>query len=301
MINLGRYLAAVALGALLIHAPHLAVAQTDTAQSDSAAIGDFDQMVQIRGRVSSFDGAYSLVVRDEQGYLDNVQLHQGTIINPTGITLAPGMIVSIIGYNADTSIGANEIDTPYTIYGGTPFYQGQPWTYYGPTVMIGFFFTSPGWWHGAYFGGGYRFVDGRRYWAHVDRAHLFRGGSFHGRDFIADVHHGGWDGHGDARVVGHYDAHVAPSHAVDARAMDNRNAPAHVVDVHGRPIAPTERDGMAGHGYATALHANGYAAGNYAHSSGFTDQRAAQARAPQIYHPAPAVHAAAPAKAPPKK
>ena len=55
---------------------------------------------QIRGRISSFDGGYNLTVADERGFTDNVQLHDGTIINPTGLTLAPGMVVSILGYNA---------------------------------------------------------------------------------------------------------------------------------------------------------------------------------------------------------
>ncbi len=49
---------------------------------------------------SSTSTAVHLQVRDEQGYVDNVQLHQGTIINPTGITLEPGMVVSILGYNS---------------------------------------------------------------------------------------------------------------------------------------------------------------------------------------------------------
>ena len=43
----------------------------------------------IHGRVVSFDGGYSLQVHDDRGFIDNVRLHQGTIINPTGITLSP--------------------------------------------------------------------------------------------------------------------------------------------------------------------------------------------------------------------
>ena len=103
---------------------------------------------QIHGRVVSFNHAYSLQVRDNKGYIDNVQLHPGTIINPTGLTLADGMIVSIDGYSAGSYFVANEINTPYTFYGGVPYYSGHPWYYYGPSVSLGFFFGNSGWWHG---------------------------------------------------------------------------------------------------------------------------------------------------------
>jgi hypothetical protein len=238
--------------ALTFLAPSTALAQDDPG-SDAGGGAPPDQTLQIRGRVSSFDGAYSLVVRDEQGYLDNIQLHQGTIINPTGMTLAPGMIVSVVGFNNGSSIGANEIDTPYTVYGGTPFYDGHPWTYFGAGVAIGVFFASPLWWHGAYFGGGYRVVDGRRYWAHVDRERLYRGGYFHGHEFIADVHHGGWAGHGDPRVLGRYAAHGPMEHGPMEHGMPGHGVEhpmaAHPVDIHGRPIM-AEHAGtmMAGHG-----------------------------------------------------
>src|SRR2546423_4042241 len=61
----------------------------------------------IRGRIVNFDGAYALSVRDERGFIDSVQLHEGTIINPTGLTLRDGMVVSIIGYNAGPYLAAN--------------------------------------------------------------------------------------------------------------------------------------------------------------------------------------------------
>ncbi|MGP6158135.1 MAG: hypothetical protein ACLPYS_11640 [Vulcanimicrobiaceae bacterium] len=125
---------------------------------------------QIRGRITSFDGGYNLTVRDERGYVDNVRLHPGTIINPTGITLAPGMVTSILGYNAGSYFAANEVDTPYTFYGDVPYYYGHPWNYYGPSVSLGFFFGSPGWWHGDYYHGGYHYRGGVRVYGH-----------FHGR------------------------------------------------------------------------------------------------------------------------
>ncbi len=90
-------------------------------------------------------------MRDDKGYVDTVPLHQGTIINPTGLTLQPGMDVSVLGYNAGSYFAANEVDTPYTYYGGAPYYLGQPWNYYGPSFGIGLSAGNPGW--GPYYGG----------------------------------------------------------------------------------------------------------------------------------------------------
>ena len=84
---------------------------------------------RIEGTVTSFDGKYSLQVHDDRGYIDNVELHQGTIINPTGLTLAPGMRVTIYGTPRGHVFAANEIDTPYHyapgyVWGPPPFYWG---------------------------------------------------------------------------------------------------------------------------------------------------------------------------------
>jgi hypothetical protein len=133
-----------ALAAALILAAPLAANAQDV---PSYAASDTDQ--QIHGRIANFDGGYNLQVRDANGYVDNVQLHDGTIINPTGLTLAPGMVVSIDGFNSGSFFDANEIDTPYTIDAGVPFYEGHAWDYYGPTIGLDFFFGSGGWWHGA--------------------------------------------------------------------------------------------------------------------------------------------------------
>jgi invasion protein IalB len=75
----------------------------------------------IHGRISSFDGKYHLNVRDDRGFVDSVDLHQGTIINPTGLELQPGMTVTIAGFNRGRTFAANEIDTPYQAYGVVPF------------------------------------------------------------------------------------------------------------------------------------------------------------------------------------
>jgi hypothetical protein len=68
----------------------------------------------IRGTVASIDGKYDISVRDDRGYIDNVSLHDGTVINPTGLTLAPGEVVTIEGRPAGATFVADEIDTPYT-------------------------------------------------------------------------------------------------------------------------------------------------------------------------------------------
>lgn len=150
----------------------------------------------VHGRVISFDGQYSLQVRDERGFVDNVRLHPGTIINPTGLTLAPGMIVSILGYNAGPYLAANEIDTPYAFYAGVPYYAGHPWYYYGPTISLGFFFGNGGWWHGPAFHGPYRWAGGARVYAGPVGVGVYRGGTYHGRDYVAPAEHGGWYPHG---------------------------------------------------------------------------------------------------------
>jgi hypothetical protein len=129
-----------AAAALALAAPIAAQAQeipSYAAQSDQ----------QIRGRIANFDGAYSLQVRDDNGYIDNVELHDGTVINPTGLTLEPGMIVSILGDNAGNAFDADEIDTPYNYDDGIPYYGGHRWDYYGPSVDLSFFFGNSGWWH----------------------------------------------------------------------------------------------------------------------------------------------------------
>jgi hypothetical protein len=74
----------------------------------------------IRGRIDRFDGKYGLQVRDDRGFIDNVEMRQGTIINPTGLQLQPGMAVTILGFNRGQVFAANEIDTPYVSYGFVP-------------------------------------------------------------------------------------------------------------------------------------------------------------------------------------
>ena len=104
-----------ALAALAFITPTVALAQDAPSYAQPAG-PPVAEDGQIQGRISSFDGGYNLIVQDDRGYADNVQLHDGTIINPTGLTLAPGMVVSILGYNEGPYFAANEVDTPYTYY-----------------------------------------------------------------------------------------------------------------------------------------------------------------------------------------
>jgi hypothetical protein len=185
-------LIAALIAALFLAGPLAADAQIAPSYAGNAP-GDGD--AQIHGRILTFDGAYRLAVKDEKGYVDNVQLHQGTIINPTGLTLAPGMVVSIMGYNAGSYFAANQIDTPYTFYAGYPYYAGRPWNYYGPGISLGFFFGNPGWWHGGYFGGPYHWVGGARVYNNVRVNAVYRGGAFQGHDYVAPRERGGYDMH----------------------------------------------------------------------------------------------------------
>jgi hypothetical protein len=97
----------------------------------------------IKGRVLSYDGRYQLQVTDDRGFIDRVQLHQGTIINPTGLRLAPGMSVTISGVNRGSLFAANQIDTPYSSYGDAydPYAYAYPYPMYGypygPRIHVG--------------------------------------------------------------------------------------------------------------------------------------------------------------------
>jgi hypothetical protein len=95
-----------------------------------AASAEVPGQQQIQGRVTAFDGRFSLHVQQPDGEVDAIQLHQGTIINPTGLTLAPGMTVTVVGEPQGNVFAANEIDTPYqqTYAYATPYYG----PYWGP-------------------------------------------------------------------------------------------------------------------------------------------------------------------------
>jgi hypothetical protein len=64
----------------------------------------------LAGTIAGFDGKYHLRLRDDRGYFDDITLHQGTIITPTGQRLAAGMRVTIRGAADGNTFDADEID-----------------------------------------------------------------------------------------------------------------------------------------------------------------------------------------------
>jgi hypothetical protein len=106
----------------------------------------------IHGTIASVNSKYNISVRDERGFIDNVTLHDGTIINPRGLTLAPGQAVTIDGIANGPTLIANEIDTPYVYYA----YAGYPYWYPGPVFGVGFGFRGRGnfGFHGGFHGRG---------------------------------------------------------------------------------------------------------------------------------------------------
>jgi len=103
----------------------------------------------ISGHITAITGKYTLQVRDTRGFIDNVVLHQGTIINPTGLQLAAGMQVTITGTNAGAAFAANQIDAPYTV-ALVPGYRAGLYD-------AGFGFGYGGWGFGPRFRAGFSF------------------------------------------------------------------------------------------------------------------------------------------------
>jgi hypothetical protein len=69
-----------------------------------------DQTETISGRVASIDDSGNMDVNDDRGYIDSVQLRQGTVINPPGTRLMPGMVIRILGVNRGNVFAANKVD-----------------------------------------------------------------------------------------------------------------------------------------------------------------------------------------------
>jgi hypothetical protein len=185
-----RRLAAGAAAFAVLFAPLAALAQDVPSYARPAAMSSDET---ITGRIRSVDGAFDLSVDDDRGFIDTVQLHAGTIINPTGLTLAPGMSVTILGFNAGAAFDANEIDTPYTYDGPlpTPAYYGPGYwcpgfAYgYGPSFSLAFIFGGGPWryehrpFHGRPWNGHGYF--GPAIAGGANRGHFEERGSFAGR------------------------------------------------------------------------------------------------------------------------
>jgi hypothetical protein len=133
-----------------------------SATADSLPSYAANDREMIHGRISSISGKYDLYVRDDRGYVDHVVLHDGTVINPTGLTLAASETVTITGGNQGRVFRADEVDTPYSddmqsndYDGAGDGYQGYPVGYpygYGNPYAYGDNYPGYG---GIYFGGGY--------------------------------------------------------------------------------------------------------------------------------------------------
>lgn len=122
----------------------------------------------IKGILTGFDGAYIVYMRDDRGYDDHITMHEGTVINPTGIKLVEGMRVTIYGNTNGSTFAANRIDVSPPNYGGNPYYSnpygnsyGSPYggsPYYGGWspwwgVGVGWWGGWPGWgWGPGFFG-----------------------------------------------------------------------------------------------------------------------------------------------------
>jgi hypothetical protein len=171
-------LALATAGAFLL--PTVASAQPVPSYATQSApgYGSRDEQ-QIQGTIASLDGKYRVYVRDNRGYVDTVDLHDGTVINPTGIPLQPGMPVTIYGRPSGKVFLANEVDAPndagddggagdYGYDAGPDPGYVSPYPYYSyyPAYALSYpAFISLGFgFGGGYYGGGYYGGYGRGYY-----------------------------------------------------------------------------------------------------------------------------------------
>jgi hypothetical protein len=82
------------------------------ARADTSTYAALSGEQTIHGMINSIDGKYGLTVRDDHVGLEGVTMHRGTIIDPIGLQLKPGMQVTITGHADGRTFDANEIDAP---------------------------------------------------------------------------------------------------------------------------------------------------------------------------------------------
>jgi hypothetical protein len=149
--------------ATLISASSPVAAFADSVPSYAAA----NSGETIHGTISSAE-RNDVYVRDDRGFIDHVELHDGTVISPLGLTLGAGETVTITGHNAGPVFRADEVDAAnagdaqaydnsgpdqgYQPYGdgSYPYDYGYPYAY-------GYGYGYPGFYGGSvgfYFGGG---------------------------------------------------------------------------------------------------------------------------------------------------
>lgn len=134
-----------------------------------AAPAPANSLETIKGTIEDFDGKYHLHLNDVRGFVDDVTLHDGTVINPLGLTLEPGMRVSIEGRAEGRTFAADVVDTPEYGYAPSagwaepapwypPYYYGYGpgWGWWGAPyygVSLGLAFGFGGYWGGCCWGG----------------------------------------------------------------------------------------------------------------------------------------------------
>jgi hypothetical protein len=93
-----------AAGALCI-VPLAAAAQTDAAPPAPPTNDE-----TIHGTVDSLPSHYTLLLRDDRGFVDTVTLRDETVVNPSDLQLTAGLAVTIVGHADGKTFDADEID-----------------------------------------------------------------------------------------------------------------------------------------------------------------------------------------------
>ena len=93
---------------------------------------------QVKGTIASISSKFDFEVQQKNGGYVPVHMHQGTIINPTGLTLQSGMQVTVLGISRGNAIAANEVNTPYHYtqqqYAPAPLYPYGAYNGFGPGI-----------------------------------------------------------------------------------------------------------------------------------------------------------------------
>ena len=246
-----RRLAIAAIAAAAMLAPLAAAAQDLPSYAQPVSVSTDET---IHGRIASVDGAFNISVNDDRGFVDRVALHQGTIINPTGLSLSPGMSVTIAGYADGPNFNANQIDTPYSYSGvlPTPVYYGAG--YWCPGFAYGY---GPSFSLVLVFGGGYHFAH-HPYYGRPWNGHGYFGG-YVGRPYAGVAYngeHAGGPAYAQSRFAG--EPHRAPS-AFVGRSFAGEAYAGHSVPNRRRTTSPESRMLPTGAGHAASFPAAGFA------------------------------------------
>ncbi len=148
-----------ALGtALFLAFPALASAQQTYGNQPSYAqpppvAPTYANQTKITGTISGFDGQWVVYMHDDRGYTDHITLHQGTIINPTGIKLLEGMKVTVYGYADGSTFQANAFEVAYSPYSQYYTADGNPAYGYGDSG-----YGDSGYGYGSPYGYGYGYA-----------------------------------------------------------------------------------------------------------------------------------------------